>query len=41
MDSEYNVLLQTFFPGSSIDPPKNKNKTLTHGGALTNTMSAV
>jgi len=33
MDSEYNVSRQTFFPWFSMDPLKNKNKTLTHGGA--------
>ena len=33
MDSEYNVSRQTFFPCFSMDPLKNKNKTLTHGGA--------
>lgn len=33
MDSEYNVSRQTFFPWFSMDPLKNKNKMLTHGGA--------
>jgi len=32
IDSEYNVSHQTFFPWFSMDPLKNKNKTLTHGG---------
>lgn len=32
MDSEYNASRQTFFPWFSMDPLKNKNKTLTHGG---------
>jgi len=32
IDSEYNVSRQTFFPWFSMDPLKNKNKTLTHGG---------
>lgn len=38
MDSEYNAPYQTFFPWPSMDPLKNKNKTLTHGVGLAHTL---